>query len=545
MGAGAAMNRDGYRDSEREAEWRAPAPAARAAAILLYGWRNATSASLIALAAALPAVLAALAAPALLTLSSTAEILAPVAEARALASGGENLFSAPSPFDLSLLLAADLFFEAPGRIHLGAKAFAALIAAAAIGLFAAVRFSLVQTALITAATAAFVAAPFSGPPEAALALLAAISVCFLCAPAASSRARALGEGALGGVLLFALWMSNAALALAGVLALSACPFLSGKRGLYRYGAAFMLLAVIAALAELFAPGLAAARAETAAAALSTAGRASGSAPGFDIATLVPLAFGALLLSAIFGGDVHRRNWMKAFGFLAFGWAAALVAGASPALLFPVAAAIAVFATSSPFYDGVFRTHDRASIAVSGAAALIALGLSAALIVQSTDQFLRQARAAQAGPAAAIKAFAVAQPPELALARWAQEGRFESAEARAALPLVPAHQTAMLLAAAEQARALDKAGYETAILAKGDIACVIAGRRDCAMDGHAAAARAKVVLVPRFELGSPGAEAAGSAEALLYSEFRRLNETPQWDVWIRRGVTLPAALSPAL
>lgn len=538
------MDRDDRRDGAEEAHWQAPAPAARAAAIVCYGWRDPRTASLVAVAAALPAVLASLAAPALLTAAPTAEILAPVAEARALANGAAGLLSVASPFDLALIFAADCFFEAPGRIHLGAKAFAALLAAAAIAVFAAVRFSLVQTALIAAATAAYVAAPFSGPREGALALLAAASVSFLCAPADQSRARALGEGAFGGVLLFALWMSNAALALAGVLALSACPFLTGARGLYRYASALGAVALFAALSEVVAPGVNAARAETAAAAFSIAGGGSVPAAGFDMAALAPLALGALLLSAVFGGAQHRRNWMTAFAFLAFGWAAALVAGASPAILFLVAAAIAVFSTSSPFYDGVFRAHDRASIAVSGAAALISIGLCAGLVLQSADQFVRQARAGGAAPAASLSVFAVVQPREIAVDRWMEEGRFESAEARALFPLAPADQTAMLLAAAREARALDKAGFETAILAKGDIACVIAGRRDCAKNGRAAAARAQIVLVPRFELDGAGADVAGSAEALLYTEFRRLDGTPQWDVWIRRGVTLPAALAPA-
>lgn len=538
------MDREAYRDGEDEAQWRAPAPAARAAMSLLYGWRDVKVASLVAFAAALPAVILSLAAPALLSAAPAAEILAPIAEARALANGGD-LQSAAAPFDLCLLLAADFFFEAPGRIHLGAKAFAALLAAAAIGVFSAVRFSLAQAALISAATAAFVAAPYSGPPEGALALLVAASVCFLCAPADPSRARALAEGALGGVLLFALWMSNAALALGGVLALSACPFLSGGRGLFRYGAALSLIALLAVLSEAMAPGLAASRANAAAAALSLAGGASPLGARFDLAALAPLGFGALLLSAVFGGDRYRRNWLTGAAFLAFGWAAAIVAGASPAIVFLVAAAIAVFSTSSPFYDGVFRTHDRASIAVAGAAGLISLGLSAALFIQSTDQFIRQARAAEAAPAAAIDVFAVVQPPEMTIARWVAEGRFNSAEARALFPLAPADQTEMLLAAARQARAFDQAGLETAILAKGDIACVIAGRRDCAADGRAAAARAKVVIVPRFEIDSAGGDVAGTAEALLYTEFRRLSESPQWDVWIRRGVTLPASLAVTL
>jgi hypothetical protein len=539
------MERGGYRGAVDEPHWRAPAPAARAATTFLYGWRDAGVASLVALAAATPAVLASLVAPALLTAAPTADLLSPIAEARAFASGGVDAASAASPFDLALILAADVFFEAPGRIHLGAKAFAALLAAAALAIFAAVRFSLLQTAFLAAATAAFVAAPFSGPQEGALALLAAVAVCFLCAPADRSRARAVAEGALGGVLLFTLWMSNAALALVGVLALSACPFLSGARGLFRYGAGFLSLLALVAAAELLSPGLASARAETAGAAFAAAGQGSGAKGVFDSAALAPAAFIAILVSAVFGGGDHRRCWMTAFSLLAFGWAAALIVGAAPAIFFVIATAIAVFSTASPFYDGVFRAHDRASIAISGAAGVISLGLALSLILQSTHQFVRQAQAAQSAPEAVLRAFAVVQPPELAVERWVEEGRFNTAEARRLFPLTPADQTAMLLEAAKQARALDEAGFETAILASGDIACVFAGRRDCATDGRTAAARAQVVLVPRFDLDAAGADGAGKAEALLYTEFRRFETTPRWDVWIRRGVALPEAFSLSL
>ncbi len=538
------MERRRFRE-DIEPQWRAPAPAARSAAALLFGWRDARSATLIALAASLPAILAALAAPALLTTAPTADLLAPVAEARALSSGSADLVSTASPFDLSLLMAADVLFEAPGRIHLGAKAIAAFLAASAIGVFAAVRFSLLQAALIAAATAAYVAAPLSGTPETALAFLAAVAVGFLCAPADGSRTRALAEGALGGLLLFALWMSHSALALAGVLALAACPFLSGARGLFRYGAAIAAVAAAVGAGEILSPGLVAARAEHAASAFAAAASIPSSASVFDVATLAAAALIALVVSAIFGGDQHRRNWMTAFAFLAIGWAAALVAGASPAILFLAAAALAVFSTSSPFYDGVFRAPDRASIAVSGGAGAIALGLGLALIIQSANQFVRQAEAAAAAPKPVLEAFAVVQPPELAVERWMREGRFRTAEARAMFPLAPADQTAMLLDAAREARALGEAGYETAILARGDIACVIAGRRDCATDGRTAAARAQIVLVPRFDLDAAGAATAGKAEALLYTEFRRLSETPQWDIWIRRGVALPETLPLSL
>jgi len=539
------MGEAGHHDALDEPHWRSPAPAARAGAMALFGWRNAPTASLVALVAALPAILAALAAPALLTFSQTADLLAPIAEARALAAGATPLSAASSPFDLALFFAADFFFEAPGRIHLGAKAIAALLAAAMVGTFAVVRFSLLQSAMLAAVTAAFVAAPFSGNAESALALLTAVTIAFLCAPADDTRARAFVEGALAGVVLLALWMSNAVLALAGVAALSACPFLSGRHGFVRYAGAMLAGGLLAGGLELLSPGLSAARADTVTMALASMGRAAALAPPFDSAALGLGAVVVLMIGAIFGGQGHRRNWMTALAFLLIGWAAARLVGADPAILFVVTAAIAVFSTTSPFYDGVFRDADRASIAVAGAAGFLSLAIGASLVLQSADQFMRQTRAAANAPAETIRAFAIVQPPGPAIARWVRQGRFATPEARALFPLTPADQSAMLLAAGARARALDAAGYEVAILAGADIACVIAGRRDCSTDGKAAAARAKIVLVPRADIDAAGALTRDRSEALLYTEFRKVEETPQWDIWVRRGITLPDAFVTAL
>ncbi len=536
------MGQAGYRDEDANAcQWRAPAPAARAATMTLYLWREAPLVATVAVAAALPAVVAALSAPALLSYAPAADLLAPIAEARAMASGAAPAPSVSAPLDLVLLLGADFFFEAPGRIHLGAKALAALIAAGLVACFASVRFSLAQAAFLAAATAAFVAAPLAGPHEAAFALATASAISFLSAPAQETRLRAGLEGALAGLVLFALWMSSAILALAGVAALSACPFLSGRRGFTRYAAAVTAAGLCVALAEAAAPGMAAARAATVTEALSAA-RAAASVSAFDFAPLAPGALMVLLVAAIFGGREHIRNAYAAGAFLVIGWAAALAAGAAPALVFPFAAALAVFSTASPFYDGVFRAHDRASIAVSGAAGLLALGLAAGLFGQSTEQFLRQARAGAAAPDATVEAFAIVQPPERAIKRWVAEGRFQTEEARALFPLTPADQSAMLIAAGAKARALADQGYEVAILAEGDIACVIAGRRDCARDGRAAAARAKIVFVPRIDLDAASAALKGRSEALLYTEFRKVDGSADWDIWVRRGVSLPANLA---
>lgn len=536
------LDQGSFRDDPSEPQWRAPAPLARLAAMTLYGWRDAPTAALVAVAAALPAVIASLLAPALLTFSQTTDLLAPIAEARALASGGATLATASSPFDLGLLLASDFFFEAPGRIHLGAKAFAALLAAASVAAFAAVRFSLLQAAALAAVTAAFVAAPLSGNAEAAFALLMAVSIAFLCAPAEETRVRALAEGALAGAILVALWMSSAVLALFGVAALTACPFYSGRLGFFRYASAILAAAVLVAASELTAPGVLAARAAMVTAAIASIGSP---AAAFDSAALALGALVVVMIGAIFGGRDHLRNWGLALAFLAAGWAGAIVAGADPAILFVFAAAIAVFSTSSPFYDGVFRAHDRASIAVSGAGGVLALAISASLLMQSAEQFVRQAQATEAAPRDIAEIFAIVQPPGPAIARWIEEGRFATPEAQALFPLTPADQSAMLLAAGARAKSLDAAGFEVAILAEADIACVIAGRLYCSFDGKAAAARAKIVLVPRIDIDAAGAAIKGRSEALLYTEFRKVEVTPQWDVWVRRGVTMPAPFAAAL
>jgi hypothetical protein len=535
------MGQTGHLDDGEDAyQWRAPAPAARAATMAAYFWRSAPLAAAVSLAAALPVVIAALTAPALLSYAPTTDLLAPIAEARAMASGAA-IADASSPFHLALLLGGDVLFEAPGRIHLGAKALGAIIAALLVAVFASVRFSLAQTALLAAAAAAFVAAPLSGPNETSLALLTAAAIAFLTAPAQETRVRAGLEGALAGLVLAALWMSSAILALFGVAALSACPFLSGRRGFIRYAAAIFAAGLCVAAAELTAPGAAAARAASVTQSLLSAGGA-GTRAAFDAAALAPITVILILIAAVFGGRAHAQNIRTATAFLLIGWAGALLAGADAALVFPFAAAIAVFSTGSPFYDGVFRAHDRASIAVSGASAILALGLGAGLFAQSAEQFVRQARAAGAASAPAARAFAIVQPPEPAIARWVAEGRFASAEARALFPLTPADQSALLLAAGAKARALQAEGFEVAILAEGDVACVIAGRRDCAKDGRAAAARAKIVLVPRLDLDAASASLKGKSEALLYTEFRKIGETADWDIWVRRGVTPPPALS---
>jgi hypothetical protein len=100
---------------------------------------------------------------------------------------------------------------------------------------------------------------------------------------------------------------------------------------------------------------------------------------------------------------------------------------------------------------------------------------------------------------------------------------------------------MLLEAADRARILTREGYDVAFLTGADTACVIANARACSADGPAAAKGANVVFVPRIDFDDATAKAKGRAEALLYTEFKMVERTALWDVWVRRGVKLPAGL----
>ncbi|MEQ8935273.1 MAG: hypothetical protein RIE56_05735, partial [Amphiplicatus sp.] len=232
-------------ESRFEAGWRRPAPMARRIAKMLYGWRRPGPVVFLALLAALPFVLAAAFAPALLSLAPTVDLIAPIANARAVAGGAAPLSAEAAPFYALLLLLGDGFADAPGRIHLLAKAFAAALVVCPLVYFSSVRFPAAMSVLFAAAFAAYVAAPFSGPEEIALALFLVASLAFVCAPADDGAGRARAEGALGGVLLAALWLSSPAFALAGFIALSACPFLTGPTGLRRYVSALVVFVALA------------------------------------------------------------------------------------------------------------------------------------------------------------------------------------------------------------------------------------------------------------------------------------------------------------
>ena len=112
------------------------------------------------------------------------------------------------------------------------------------------------------------------------------------------------------------------------------------------------------------------------------------------------------------------------------------------------------------------------------------------------------------------------------------------------PLAPVDQSAMLLEAASRARAIAKQGLEVAILTAADTACVLTDQHNCYADGPAAATAAAVVFVPRLDLGAATAAAKGRSEALLYTQFKLVESTPLWEIWVRRGASVPANLLPA-
>jgi len=531
-------------ETQSDARWRRPAPRAQAAARALYAWQAPGWVFPFSLAAALPFILAAALAPALLSLAPTAQMIAPIADARAIAGGAAPFEAAGAPFYSLLLLAADLFADAPGRIHLAAKAIAAALIACPMAYLASARFPALQAILLAAALAATVTAPFSGPAEIALAIFLLIVTALICAPADESFGRARFESGLAGLGLMALWLLSPAFWLASVGAIAAAPFLTGRGGLMRSAAGLVVFMVLAGGFELAAPGVNLARA----AALPALFGAGGIFIGESAAGLGGVAASTgivILAAAIFGGGEHWRGWGAGAGLALVALLAARLAGANAAPVFVFAAALACFSIASPFYDGISRAHDRASIAVALVAAGLTLFWTASLIVHGSGQLMLQARVAAGAPSDIRAELGLVQPGGPTIANWIEEGRFSTPEARELFALAPVDQSAMLLEAASRAKTFASHGLDVAILAGSDAACVIAEKRPCRASGAEAASEANVVFAPRLDLDPATAEAKSSAEALLYTEFKLVEQTALWDIWVRRGAILPREVASSL
>jgi hypothetical protein len=165
----------------------------------------------------------------------------------------------------------------------------------------------------------------------------------------------------------------------------------------------------------------------------------------------------------------------------------------------------------------------------------------ASLSQQAGQFVLQHRAAGEGSADIRAELALVQPGGEALSRWVEEGRLSTPRTRELLALAPIEQTETLLKAAARAREFSRQGVDVAILTSGDAACVLAEARACRADGAKAAGEAAVVLVPRADLDPATAEAKSRAQVLLYTDFKLAEETPLFDIWVRRGARLPAGV----
>lgn len=506
----------------------------------LYSWQSPSLTYAAALLAATPFVLAAWLSPALLSLSPTVEMIAPIAEARAVFNQEISLQIVSAPFYLILLGLSDVIADTPGRIHLVSKALSALLVVAPMAYFAVSRLPVLPGAVLTGAFAAFVASPLSGPAEFALALFLTCAFCFVSPSADRSVGRARFEGLLAGAALFALWLLNPVFSLLGFIALSACPFLSGPRGLNRYASTLIVFAAIAGVAELLIPGVNAARAAAASGAFAVGFQLQAGESAMGLSSAAVSAALVIGMTFVFGGREHMRATLVALILAVSAFIAARIVGASALPIFAIAATMAAFSVASPLYDGVYRNHDRASVSVALCAGALPVFLTLAMLVHAVAQFSLQYQTARAAPQNIRTELALVQPGGPMIARWIEEGRFSTPEAREFLALAPVDQSAMLLEAASRARAMSARGYDVAILAGADAACILGEKRPCHADSNKAAADASVVFVPRLNLGQKASEAKGRAEALLYTQFRLVEETPFWEIWVRRGDLGPIA-----
>lgn len=515
------------------ASWRAPAPAARRVASLAYSWRSPEHSVVAGVVAAAPFAALAFTAPALLSLSSPLDMISPIADARAATSGVASWADLEAPVYTALLSIGDRLADTAGRSHLIAKAIAACVIAAIAAFFASSRVSFVAGAVMSAALAAWVAAPLSGATEIAGALFLCIALALLTASADRSSMRACLEGGVCSAGVVALWFLHPLFALVALAALSSCPFICRRLGLVRYFVTLAGMAVLCAAAEFLAPGVNGARAAMASASLQKALGEGLFGVAAQIDGAVLMAALALALTFVFGGAGYIRAWAPSIGLALLGGAAFVSAGLDATPVFAMAAAAACFSIASPFYEALYRGGDRACVSVAAASAFLALVGFGAVIASSAHQFSLQARSVAAAPAEIRAAFGLATPGGPMIARWLEEGRFSAAEARTLFSLASVDQSAILLEGAARARELE-AQTEVAILTGSDAACVIATARRCAADGPAAVGRSGVVLVPRLAFNPPSEAAKQRAEVILYTEFKLVEQSAFWDIWVRRG-----------
>ncbi len=511
---------------------RASAPIARALTLAFYRWGDPNWVAGLSLLAAAPFILAAVSAPALLSFLPTAEMIAPIADARALLEMEPG--TARPTASAALLLAADAFADAPGRIHLIAKALAAALVAVPMAILSATRLPALAAALLTGELAAGLAAPFSGPSDLALAAFLLVAIALLCPAARESPARARVEGVIAAGAMFVLWTLSPAFTLGGFFVLAVAPCLGAGDNAVRLPVALAGFAALSILAEGVAPGF---NLEQARIAFSMVA----DAPAGEARIAGGLAASAAIVvacAAIVGGAGRWRGWGVAAGIGVLASAAAILAGADPSPALLSAAAIAAFTAASPFYEALLRGRDRAGVAIALAVAALTLFWSAAHIALAGGRLLMQSAAARAAPSDIRAELALVQPGAPTIARWVAEGRFSTPEARDLFALAPVDQSAILLDAAMRARSFAARGLNVAILTGADAACVIATSRPCRAGGAEAVDSASVVLVPRLDLDPATAAAKGKAEALLYTEFRLAELTPLWEIWIRRGAGLP-------
>lgn len=522
--------------------WRRPAPVARFVARALYGWQDGRVSIGFGALAALPFVAAAALAPALLSPAPTAELLSPVAAARGVATGAYALSDVMRPFAAVLALMGEAFADTPGRIHLAGKAAAALLLGAAFASVAAVRLPLAFVMAGAAALAAVIVAPAAGADDVAVAALAVILTTLLAPPPAIGRRRAQGEGMMSGVLLFGLWLAGPLFWLCACAALCATPFVAGRLSLLRHVATLIVFAAAIGAAELAAPGLFSARALTVSDFVRKAQMFSATA---SLSWSANAAAIVIVMTLIFGGVEQARGWLIAAGVGAVGVVVETLGGVGAGPIFILAAALAAASTVSPFYDGIFRDHDRGSIAAATAAAALTLSASLASVAGSAAGLAEQARVAQTTDPEVRAALGLAAPPGSAFAEWIAARGGDTATADAAPALTAADQARVFALAFHAARQITARDGNVAILTAPDAACALRLTRVCRKDGLAAVTAADIVYSPRWRLDPATMAARQKSEAMLYTEFTRVEETPFWDVWRRRDaksaeVTLAAS-----
>lgn len=559
--------------------------------LLLLTWCSPRLTGIFIILAACPLIILVAMSPAMVSSVPLIDALNDLANARALTQNGSDRGSGHDvsgmwsqtalPLYTYILMATDWLVlnisaagetMSVGRIYLIAKSLLATGLVFALSLTLNVRLPIIAAILVSCGAVLAVLNPLGSGLPMASSMIMVLLLISLCAPVKDSPKRAINEGAFCGVLLTGLLLTTPPLFFIGVLAATACPYLAGQYRGVRYLMTIGIFIITASLLFLFVPHMVGVildsfeswgsgwrvlggeapiggeKADLVSIILSSFSQQMVSLYGFLGALTLPMEIMVSILVMMFiFVSVAMMSDKKALGVLGAGLLL-LISGIL--ILFSIRGSIGgpiggevtngfmlsgimapfiltsiivlCFAVNAPLYREVYNRPSRAGY--STAFLLVGLVLTqSALVIFPVSQNV-------------VKQFHLANTLNM-------NNDISHLEKRFSIMLVDQNSDLLGPSRDNNTDSLQTLvsiidGYEKpqekiAILTAVDFLCMLNNQQTCFQNGRVAASKANIVFVPHIDLGPHTQATIERSQGLLYTHFKRTNQTPDWDVWERR------------